>query len=308
MAKDTSISLICDDFLKETSILSHDYGIPPIKRAAMASTRTLEVKYYELHQELTTKLNRLMYLNKMQDLNEWGDEVDTDYELVKATFFQIDPNDLELFLRTQIDRVKSQQLLNNYLQKVLPILRSIHHSNADLSSVELNIQANLEKLYLLEDGLVFKVMEADKQNTAANELLAEKNKELTELVGELTPHLDLLTTLSKDLIAKSEELNKIKQEPITTASQMQKNQIRDSYRKIVKSWNTLSKTCEFLTIFVTSLPINWYNNRDLFDVIKDCEALGNRMARYQLIINISNFNNFSLDELVGLDFDELIDY
>ena len=66
------LSKVVDKFFVSTGIQNHNYGIPSIKNASLSSQRDIfpkELKYTNSYQELTTKLNRLIYLNEMKQFD-----------------------------------------------------------------------------------------------------------------------------------------------------------------------------------------------------------------------------------------------
>lgn len=302
----SELSLACDDLLSHTSILSHSFGIPQLASSSIASkskVAKLELHYYSLHHELMNKLNLLVYTKKLHSLD---DDIEEEYAAVKESLPLVDEDDLESFLSVHNSTVKTEQLLNNHLQTIVPILRSIHHSNDDLTSSELNIHANLQKLYSLdgERGSTFRLMQSFATSVSESHTYSSKLTQLSELLSEkVRPELARYQDITSQITAKSSHLISAK-EALIDRDQTHL-EIRGSYLELVEKWDYLAKLCQFLPMVITCLPVNWFNDEDLFAIIQDCEKMNDKLDHYQLVINVHTIKGLSPRELIMLEFDEI---
>lgn len=313
----SDLSMACDNLLNQTSILSHSFGIPQLA-SSISTTRQnkskvakLEQQYYTLHHELTNKLNTLVYTKNLNSLQD-DDDIDNQYTTVKNSLPLVDEDDLESFLKVHNSTIKTEQLLNNYLQTILPILRSIHHSKDDLTSSELNIHNNLQKLYSLGEtgtkGSMFQLMDSFNKSISESQTYSIKVLELSKMLAEeVRPQLVLYHDVSNQMYSKSNHLISTKESLIN--SQVDKSQhhlqIRDTYLELVEKWDYLGKLCQFLPMLISCLPVNWFNDEDLFKIIQDCEMMSEKLERYQLVINVNTIRGLSPRELLMIEFEEL---
>ncbi|ODV78684.1 uncharacterized protein CANTADRAFT_7035 [Suhomyces tanzawaensis NRRL Y-17324] len=309
---------VSEHLLTSTSILSHTYGAPTYARGETYQgsdvihdeIQSLETEYVNLYHELTTKSNRLLYLNRLQELESMSDaSIQERYDQVKQKFHMIAPEKLEDFLKVQIQTVKTEAILNGLLQKALPVLRAIHQANKDLNSSEMDMLTNLEKLYA-QKGLNYDLMKKVESVEDSRNKYSENTVKLSNLIDtSLKPEIGTLQKLNEQLNEKSRsyianKLERLGNEMENVSSKEQK-QIQRSFQELVTKWDFLSKLCEFLPSFITSLPINWYADKDLFGIIQDCETIAERLARLQQILNVESISKYSIKDLMMLEFEEV---
>lgn len=323
------LSKECDSLLASTSILDHHYGIPDItknhlKLTSCNESTELEKRYHELYGELSQKLNKLAYLNKLDELN--GQSV----EKIEEQYHEILNNKLDKipileylkgneisklkairnYYELQIDNFKTRLLLNNYLQITLPILRSTHQLDTGITTTELNISQNLSTLYSINER---------NANANVNKLiksyqeLNKNNKELSNLAhsisntlnNELQSKLKSLNALNVNLKEKHNTLLEMKGKQINEFLSESDDHIYKKFNALVNEWSYISIICELLVGFIISLPIDWYQDKSLRKILIETEKLSLKTSKYQLVINMNSLNNFKLEELYMIDLDEL---
>ncbi|KAK6201254.1 uncharacterized protein RJT21DRAFT_34108 [Scheffersomyces amazonensis] len=303
----------CDKLISTTSILSHTFGVPKVTRSNSKTNiiiNRLEQQYVNVYQELTNKLRELIYLNELNTVGKLKEkEINDKYEEIKRVYPMIESDNLESFLQLHNTKVQNESLLNHYIQLTGPILRSIHQDNKALTSTELNILHNLEKMYSLDNGLVFKLMNKIEEGKQSEQeyytLVANIEKLLRE---DLKPKLNSLgesnnklLQLNKQLVESKEvQIDKLDPELDTSIG----NEIKSIYKDLVAQWNLLSKYSNFLPMLITSLPINWFEDKTLYNILRNCEDYAEKLEKYQLLVNIETINDFRLKDLLMLDFEE----
>lgn len=323
------LSRECDSLLTSTSILDHHYGIPDITKNHLKLTSSnesteLEKKYHELYGELSQKLNKLAYLNKLDELN--GQSVDK----IEEQYHEILNNKLDKipiveyakgneisklkairnYYELQIDNFKTELLLNNYLQITLPILRSIHQLDTGITTTELNISQNLSTLYSINEcntnanvnKLIKSYQELNKNNDELNKLAHSISNTLN---NELQSKLKSLNALNVSLKEKHNTLLEMKGKQINEFLGESDDKIYKKFNTLVNEWSYISIMCEFLAGFLISLPIDWYQDKSLRKILFETEKLSLKISKYQLIINMNSLDNFKLEELYMIDLDEL---
>ncbi|KAK6456992.1 uncharacterized protein RJT20DRAFT_36328 [Scheffersomyces xylosifermentans] len=311
------LSKLCDDILASTSILSHNYGIPSLRKSNHSSTSNtvaaLESQYTDLYRELTTKANELLYLSKLEELQMAPDrQIEEQYDQIVKELPLVEPKDLESFLRVHNQTVKTEQLLNNFMQTIVPTIRAIHQAREDLTSTEVNILNNLNELYSIKDGkkgLEFQLAQEHEIRRLENETYSELDNELSSLLtSDIKPKLQELNSINQELSTKSDQLAEAKKQQIEAdeaVDDQELQSIKARYTELVKKWKYLSKICEFLPSFITTLPINWFNDKTLFDIIRDCEKLAERLEKYQSIVNVNTIDEFDVKDLMLLEFKDI---
>ncbi|KAK6461588.1 hypothetical protein DFJ63DRAFT_186308 [Scheffersomyces coipomensis] len=303
----------CDKLLTSTSILSHTYGIPTITSTQDKiddKINRLEQEHVKLYDELTHKLDELIYLNEVDQLQHDDEQtIQSKYEEIVHLYPMLPPIKLESFIKAHNSTIKTDLLLNNFIQLTGPILRSIHQDNTSLTNTELNILTNLDKLYALDNGLVFQIMQKFKSGKLHeqeyNQLLDDNEKLLIE---NLKPKLMALKDSNETLLSLHKQLINSKQQQVDGIDLDQDiiKQIESKYHDLVQQWNYLSKLCTFLPMLITSLPLNWYEDKTLFNIIQDCEDFSEKLDRYQTLLNVETIKDIDTKDLLMLDFDELI--
>ncbi|KAI5949058.1 hypothetical protein KGF57_004888 [Candida theae] len=286
---------ICDDFLEATSILSHEHGIPRVQKqedfTSWSRIHNWEKRYYTAYQELTHKLNRLMYLTKLKELAN----VDNPSQEVAKIKGEMDIDDLDellQFLRLQNDVIKTDTLLNRFLLMSSPVLKAIHHAN--LNTSETKITDRLGVLYN-ENGLAFRVQELE-------------NKKRCEERQEENP-FDIIYTEIKPLMEKIEQSElQFKELQIKYVSQkkaqVEENEgARKRYQELVERWHKLDQLSLLLILLITSLPYVWSNDESLMTMMLELNGIRNKLMKYQLVVNKDDIKDFSTQELLTLEFD-----
>lgn len=323
------LSRECDSLLTSTSILDHHYGIPDITKNHLKLTSSnesteLEKKYHELYGELSQKLNKLTYLNKLDELNGQSvDKIEEQYheilnnKLDKIPILEYSKGNeisklkaIRNYYELQIDNFKTRLLLNNYLQITLPILRSIHQLDTGITTTELNISQNLSTLYSINERntnanvnkLIKSYQELNKNNEELNNLAHSISNTLN---NELQSKLKSLNAVNVTLKEKHNTLLELKGEQINEFLSESDDQIYRKFNALVNKWSYISIICELLAGFVVSLPIDWYQDKSLRKILFETENLSLKTSKYQLIINMNSLNNFKLEELYMIDLDEL---
>lgn len=323
------LSRECDSLLTSTSILDHHYGIPDITKNHLKLTNSnesteLEKKYHELYGELSQKLNKLTYLNKLDELNGQSfDKIEEQYheilnnKLDKIPILEYSKGNeisklkaIRKYYELQIDNFKTRLLLNNYLQITLPILRSIHQLDTGITTTELNISQNLSTLYSINERntnanvnkLIKSYQELNKNNEELNNLAHSISNTIN---NELQSKLKDLNAVNVTLKEKHNTLLELKGEQINEFLSESDDQIYKKFNALVNEWSYISIICELLAGFVISLPIDWYQDKSLRKILFETENLSLKTSKYQLIINMNSLNNFKLEELYMIDLDEL---
>lgn len=324
------LARVCDSLLISTSILDHHYGIPDIKEnqvkfASNNSTLELETKYHELYDEFCHKLNKLTYLNKLNELNKQSnDNIEQQYhefvnnKLDKIPFIHDSQDDeiaklksIRQFYQLQIDTFKTNLLLNNYLQISLPILRSIHHLDIGVTTTELNMSQNLSALYSKTEAdsnanINRLIKEYSLSNSNIHELDSLTETTLKLVLEELQPKLKHFNDTNIDLKSQHKKLIDVKESQIKKLLDDSNDDIHNKFANLVNQWAHLSVICDFLPGFIISLPIDWYQDKGLQKIMKDCETISQKLSKYQLIININTLKNSKLEDLFMIDLDELV--
>ncbi|CUM54817.1 uncharacterized protein AC631_01812 [Debaryomyces fabryi] len=323
------LSKECDSLLASTSILDHHYGIPDITKNHIKLTSSnksmeLEKEYYRLHGELSQKLNKLTYLNKLDELNGQSvDKIEEQYheilnnKLDKIPILEYAKDDeisklkaIRQYYELQVDNFKTRLLLNNYLQITLPILRSIHKLDTGITTTEMNISQNLSSLYSINEHdknanvnkLIKSYQELNKNNKTLDKLAYSISNTLN---NELQSKLKDLNNLSVNLKEKHTILLKLKRDQIKEFLDENDNGVYEKFHTLVNEWSYISIICELLSSFIISLPIDWYQDRSLRRILFEIENISLKISKYQLIINVNSLKNFELEELYMIDLDEL---
>lgn len=328
-----TLSKECDSLLATTTILDHHYGIPDITKNHLKFTSSsvslgLESKYHKLYNELSYKLNRLMYLNKLHELNGQSEDIiEQQYQEViinkldKLPVHEYSSQSEESRLRTirefyefQLYNFKTNILLNEYLQITLPILRSIHQLDTGITTTELNISQNLSMLYSKNEidskaninRLIKCYNESNFANKNTDDLISSLSSRLN---NELPFKLKDLNILNQDLEKEHnlflERKEKQIKEYLNENNGEDHKKFLERYNTLINEWSYISIMSEFISGFITSLPIDWYQDKSLRKIVFDTEKISKRVSSFQLVINRNNFGNFNLELLYMIDLDEL---
>lgn len=323
------LSKECDSLLTSTSIFNHHYCIPDITKNHLKFTTTdasieLETKYHELYGELSRKLNKLTYLNRLDELNGQSiDKIDEKYheflnnKLDKIPILHYSKDNeisklkaIRQYYEFQINNFKTNLLLNNYLQITLPILRSIHQLDTGITTTELNISQNLSTLYSINEcntnANINKLIDAYQELNTNSRTLDKLSSSISHILNrELQSKLKNLANLNFNLKEKHNTFLKVKAKQINEILDETDDHIYEKFNSMVNEWSFISIMCELLSGFITSLPIDWYQDKSLRKIIFESEKLSLKISKYQLIINMNTLKNFKLEELYMIDLDEL---
>lgn len=296
----------CDSLLEGTGLLNHTYGVPKIQgnfANQLKEILRLEGEYARLYKELTGKVDRLLYVNKLKEIEKYGEgEVDVMYKEILEEFPLVKEDELESFLIDQNQLVKSDTLLGNYLQVILPILRSIHSS--DLSSTEANILKNLQLNFDLDKGSTFQVMKGYRKQSQQDVKLQDLLLEMSSCLQAIKPKLLQFTQLNKSLESENSKYVDQKSGKLNDTD-INDKATRKKYRDLLNLWNYLGKICQFLPILITTLTINWFEDESLYNIIQQCQQYLQQIDKYQAIININDLDKFATKDLLMLDFTEV---
>ncbi|KAK6877403.1 hypothetical protein K6H10_003923 [Candida tropicalis] len=278
--------------LKSTSILNHKYGIPEVEPNQTSSNiKELEQKYFTMYRSLNHKLNKLMYLNKIQEVESLPDEqIKQQVEIIKHNMGITDSEELLDFLKLQNSEIKTDRLLLSYLLMTKPILKSIHQSQ--LNTSEQNIHSMLTELYDDEKGLITNYKEKEFDREAYN----------------------TITKVIKPLIEESTELNKTLKESNRKYVQNKENIVRETisnqgdkrkeFYELVNKWEKLQQMCLEIPERILELPVNWYDDPELLSIMEQVDQIQIKLNKYLSIANKDTVSMFTTTELLALEFPE----
>lgn len=314
----SSLKEACDALLAQTGILAHQYGIPLFPTAQLgleSDLQGLEDAYHELHNELTQKLEKLLFLNALKELQGQSEvSIDDKYDvLVAETAFKGDPDQLEAYYKQQL--AFKSGLLNNYLTPALPILRSVHHNDANLTETELAVLENLRVLfsgndkYALGDANINRLVAV----YGANNEEMDASLDLQVLLGtlletEVQPKLQQLHESNTLLRNAKDDLTAEKTRQIANlaaAERSRKKVVKQKMAQLANRWAYVSVVAEFLPSLIMSSPMNWYNDKALFSIVGECEDLAERLQREQSRLNVRDMANWTFEDMLMVDWAEV---
>lgn len=286
----------CNDFLGATSILSHQYGIPKIQQqqdfTSWAHIHDLEKQYYTAYQNLTHKLNRLMYLTKLREVANLKD-TSLQIDQIKRAMDIDNLDELYQFLQLQNSLVKTDSLLNRFLLMSAPILRAINQANLNTSETKI-----LDQLGLLYDdnGLVYKVQEIE--NKKRNESNQPQRNPFEIIYTEIRPLMDEVEQLDSQF--KELQARYIHQKEAQVG---ENEEARQQYQELVFRWHKLDRLSLLLILLITSLPYAWLNDEVLMNMMLDLNDVRDKLNKYQSVVNENNIEDFTTTELLSLEFE-----
>lgn len=305
------LSKVVDKFFVSTGIQNHNYGIPSIKNASLSSQRDIfpkELKYTNSYQELTTKLNRLIYLNEMKQLNsEFSSTIEDKYQSIvnDEQFGFGDTNDYDNiinFFTIQNNFIKTNKLLNEYLQVTLPILRSIHHIETEITTSEANLSKNLSILFsslnLELTSNINRLMKEYNDNNQLERELIRLRVESDKVLQQLRPKLMKINELNNQITQLKSTLNERKLDNIINSSLNETN-LRKEFMKLVDHWNRIAILTDFLPSFIMTLPINWYDTEVTKDIIDQCGTIATEINDYRQ--KITNVDDMNINDLLMIE-------
>lgn len=277
----------------------------------------LEKRYTELNKLLCHKLNSILWLDKVEKLqNEPEDAINAEYERiaksiptnVEITGDEIEPTQaLARQLRDQLNTIQTDLYLNDLLQVTLPILRAIHHETSDLTSLEQKIAANLQLMYSTEseDGAnVYNTMRMFQQAETNDEsMIGNRQKLIHYLIDTVKPRLLEYDRVSKrDQEVAQRVLARKNQQIDEFVSQLSPDEIETidiMYSDLVKLWLKLAIYCDLLPGIVLTLPLDWHSDPNLAAVMSDCLSIGAIMTKNQSLVNVDTIKNITSEKLIS---------
>lgn len=305
------LSKVVDKFFVSTGIQNHNYGIPSIKNASLSSQRDIfpkELKYTNSYQELTTKLNRLIYLNEMKQLNnEFSSTIEDKYKSIvnDEQFGFPDTNDYDNiinFFTIQNNFIKTNKLLNEYLQVTLPIIRSIHHIETEITTSEANLSKNLSILFsslnLELTSNINRLMKEYNDNNQLEQELVRLRVDSDNVLQQLRPKLMKINELNNQITQLKSTLNEHKLDNIVNSS-LNETSLRKEFVTLVDNWNRIAVLTDFLPSFIMTLPINWYDTEVTKDIIDQCGTIAAEINDYRQ--KITNVNDMNINDLLMIE-------
>lgn len=286
----------CNDFLGATSILSHQYGIPKIRQqqdfTSWAHIHDLEKQYYTAYQNLTHKLNHLMYLTKLKEVANLRD-TSLQIDQIKQAMDINNLDELYQFLQLQNNLVKTDSLLNRFLLMSAPILRAINQANLNTSETKI-----LDRLGLLYDdnGLVYKVQEIENKKRNESNQLQQNPFEI--IYTEIRPLMDEVEQLDSQF--KELQTRYIYQKEAQVG---ENEETRKQYEELVFRWHKLDRLSLLLILLITSLPYVWLSDELLMSIMLDLNDVRDKLNKYQSVVNENNIEDFTTKELLSLEFE-----
>lgn len=301
------LSNACDYLLSSTSILSHKYGVInynlQIQEEELIS---LEAEYFNTYQQLVSKLDHLDYLHVLSELKyQHEEDIDTRYNEICDKFLLIEKDNLLKFLESQRDSVKTESLLTNYIQIILPTLRSVHHS--DLTLTESKTLKDLDSLYSVADGTIYRNIKEFKVSQSNIVQLQALKIELNNLLtSDLKTSLSKLNNVEIDLEKIRLQVYKNQKTDITILNNSElMSGIKEKLVTLIKHWDELLIICDLLPSLIIALNVDWYQMEDLFNAITDSERIKERIQKFRAIINKDLLTNSSFEEILMINFHEL---
>lgn len=313
----SSLKEACEALLTKTGILTHQYGIPTLPAAQFgpeSDLQALEEVYHGLHHELTQKLEQLLYLNALKELQGKSEvEIDDQYELLVAeTPVKGNVDDLEAYYKQQ--QAFKTGLLNTYLTPALPILRAVHHNDANLTESELAVLENLRVLfsgdakYSDSDANINTLVDVYEGRKKDKETFLDLQVLLgTLLEDKVLPKLRELDESNRLLRSAKDDLMAEKRRQIAGLSEAggsRKKTVRQKMAQLANRWTYVSVVAEFLPSLIMSSPMNWYNDKDLFGIVGECEEVAERLQREQRVLKVRDMGNWSFEEMLMVDWEE----
>lgn len=313
----SELSKLCDSIISESKIVSHDFGIPTLdfkkKRTDYNCENDithLEKKYFNLYESLLKSLDKLFYLKTTESMNKIlkssDQNIENSYQKILEIFNFVKNPDFKEFFVKYNDLVKNT-FLNVFTTSSYSIFNATYVKCNNLDFCENNISELLKILYSLPNK---------KENSSgiAYEFVLQYEKKINDILKTSQSFTNLRSTLNEKLKPK---LNKFieKKKSLKTQEkkihELKKNEIKNnnrdiehvevSFRDLYKKWDYLSRFCDFLPIILTSLHANWFDDKSLFEIIKNCENLSNKLNNYKLRFDVEKNQDLTIDDLLEID-------
>ncbi|WEJ93797.1 hypothetical protein PSN45_001272 [Yamadazyma tenuis] len=309
------LSKAVDQFLAYTDIQSQHYGVPVFSHVRYGAAgdkpkHMADAEYTQKYNHFIKTLDTLSYYHEMKQLrDEQLSSIDTEYEYVigQLPIVSESPSHEEVLtlLKRQIS-LKTDTLLNSYLQVMVPILRSLFHVDSNLTSSEINISRNLKFLFSKENenssSNIHKLMQEYNINNQLSDIFAESTKDLADLYETIRPKLIEVNRLIKDIEqAKSDNLIKKSAAIKESLSSLDEKTARRKFSSLIKEWITIVSLANFLPNFIMCLPLNWYDDKVCFSIIKHCGKISEQFDNYLHLINKNKFEDLTIDDLLMID-------
>lgn len=305
----------CDDILA-LGILDHEYGIPKLwLNSSVVQDFDLEDEYYQLNQQLATELDKLIYLNKMKELQgSSAEEITQLYEEV----IQLDQlkglsnDEMEKFLIAHTEHFKTTALLNEYLALALPLLRAIYHGNSTLADSEFTILNNLKKLYSQYNDHPANISRLMRGYEDQNGHVAKEAELLAQIetlfASAVTEHVKLLHELNQEYLVLQNTYTNQVQSQTDSSSEMpsEVKKLRTAVAGLAKKMSSVSVLCDLLPNLVLCQSSNWYNDKSLRGVVEDCQDTAEQLSE---IVQLStrSIKSVTVESIFKMDFEEIVD-
>lgn len=307
------LSSAIDKFFSHTEIQTRHYGVPklnivPFNDKVTHPNDSSDAEYTSHYSTFLTNLNQLSYLHELKQLkSEPLELINIEYDDIvsKLPIVQEDVQVKDVIeLLHQLIHVKTDLILNSYLQLTVPILRTIHSKNPSITTSEVSISNNLALMFSKDNsGLSSNINMLIKDYKSTEELidkLTDMNQALDQLYDTLGPELKEINELGLQIkLLKSEIL--IRQADLNM-SKTEKS-IRKDFNKLINNWSTIISLSNFLPNFIMCLPVNWFEDKVCLSVIKQCGKISEQFDNYLRIINRDNIKDVTLDDLMTIYLD-----
>lgn len=292
-----------DQYTKSDSIETEDCS------GLCAEQNALEREYVLLYSELHTKLRRILYLNKFNSAAKCPRESVCHEAETAEKALALVTTDCATFLRHQSSIVIDQTLLGNFLQLSTPVSRAVHCNSNDLAASEKNINHILTQLYSIDSidgyprGDAFRLMRALENLMPAIDSAALH----TELVrANSSREMDSLREKERqsraELDAKHAEF---KIEKCNAVREQRVFDVRSKYLNLTEQWALANKAATFLQLWVSSFPLNWYDDENLREIMDRCQDLSYIVDSFELVVSSRSVHEFSDEQLIMLDLAEI---
>ncbi|OBA23254.1 hypothetical protein METBIDRAFT_102825 [Metschnikowia bicuspidata var. bicuspidata NRRL YB-4993] len=303
-----SLSAACDDLLA-LGLLQHEYGIPTLwpRTAPVVQKPDLEAEYYALNQTLATRVNRVVFLNKIAELRQ------ADPQAVGETYAEAFRSGVVAHMSfAEKERhlqgmaaFKTAELTAGFLAAALPVLRSIYQDNLALTDAEFTILNNLKKLY----------SHYNEHPANIQRLLAEYNTQKAAVGAEIRAHRQIHDFLATDLTPNLAELEALNNEYLALQNTYdnklgarETGSLDPLLQKLKQACLTLSRRltrlgtlCEFLPNLVLCQASNWYADKALLAVVQECQDLAETLAGFPDARELGLADEILKVDFAGLD-------
>ncbi|CAH2355152.1 hypothetical protein CLIB1423_22S00914 [[Candida] railenensis] len=255
-----------------------------------------ESHYHELFSSLNSKLDRLVYLTKLDSLNSQSEEeINAQYDkIVTSNELPIPPlsdpysqesvAEVLSFLQLQTSILKTNVLTVNYLQIILPVLKSIHAVTGDKDGGEeedptmAQISSNLRELYSVDSASKL-IASYNNEKESSSSLSSSQYKVNNLLRSVVRPKLAQLQKINSENVRKFKQLKKLELElenqDKTQVSVSETQLIFSQFQDIQDIWRRVSVYVELLPILVSSTTTdsNWAEIEKFTEIVLESGEL-----------------------------------